>query len=64
MDAAEILALIKLFQDLAPEAVAAIRALFDKLTGLTPEQLVALTHQLNAATETAIDAELNKPPKP
>lgn len=63
--AATILALIKLLQDLAPEAAAAVRDLFDKLSGMTPEQIVALTHQINAANVANIDAELSKlPPEP
>lgn len=65
MNAAAILALIRLLQDLAPEAAAAIRDLFDKLAGMTPEQIVALTHQINAANVAIIDEELSKlPPKP
>ncbi len=60
MNAAAILALIRLIQDLTPEAAAAIRDLFDKLGGMTAEQLVALTHSINAATVTAIDAELSR----
>lgn len=60
MNAAAILALIRLIQDLTPEAAAAIRDLFDKLGGMTQEQIVALTHQINAATIAAIDAELGK----
>lgn len=62
MTPAEILALIKLFQDLTPEAAAAIRVLFDKLSGMTPDQLVALTHQINKLTEDAIDKELGNAP--
>lgn len=58
MDAAAILALIKLIQDLTPEAAAAIRDLFDKLSGMTPEQIVALTHQINQSTVAMIDKEL------
>lgn len=65
MNAAAILALIKLIQDLTPEAAAAIRDLFDKLGGMTEEQIVALTHQLNAATTAVVDAELaNLPAAP
>jgi alkylhydroperoxidase family enzyme len=62
MEAYAILALIKLLQDLTPEAAAAIRDLFDKLSGMTPEQIVALTHQINAANTANIDAELAKLP--
>ena len=66
MNAAAILALIRLIQDLTPEAAAAIKDLFDKLGGMTPEQLIALTHSINAATVSAIDAELSRqvPPTP
>lgn len=64
MNAAAILALIRLIQDLTPEAAAAIRDLFDKLGGMTAEQLVALTHSINLATVTAIDQELAKQATP
>lgn len=60
MNAAAILALIRLIQDLTPEAAAAIRDLFDKLGGMTAEQLLALTHSINAATVAAIDNELSR----
>lgn len=62
MGAAEILALIKLITDLEPAAIQAIQALVDKMSGLTAEQIAALTQTLNNTAISEIDAELGKLP--
>ena len=62
MNAAEILALIKLITDLEPAAIQAVQALVDKLKGLTPDQIAALTVQINNTAISEIDAELAKLP--
>lgn len=56
----EILLLFKAITDLAPIALQGIRALVDKMKGMTPEQIAALTKAINNKTIEEIDAELAK----
>jgi len=64
MTAAELIALIKLMEDLAPPAVDLVRGLLQKLQGATPEQIAAMANALNATAIAEIDDELGKlPPK-
>jgi hypothetical protein len=64
-NAVEILAIIKLIQDLSPTAVALVRGLLDRLQGMTPEQVAQLAHTINTQAIEEIDAELAKlPPAP
>jgi hypothetical protein len=64
MGAAEILAVIKLIQDLEPTGVALVKGLLDKMQGMSPEQIAQLTHTINSSTIEEIDAELAKQPSP
>jgi len=58
------LALLKLLSDLEPVGIEAVRALIDKINGLTPEQISQLTISINNKSIEEIDAELAKlPPK-
>lgn len=56
--AQEILLIITALQTLAPEAIALVKQLTDKLVGATAEDIAALTHSLNATTIQEINAEL------
>jgi hypothetical protein len=60
MTAEEIIALIKLGQDLTPEAISLVKALMDKLKGATPEEVAAMAHALNATAISEIDVEIGK----
>jgi hypothetical protein len=62
MSLAAFLALVKLLQDLEPTAFSLVKALIDRLKGMTPEQIATLTHTINAQTIAEIDAELAKLP--
>lgn len=62
MEAAAILALIRLITVLEPVAVSAVQALVQKMQGMTPEQIAALTVSINNSTIAEIDAELAKLP--
>jgi len=64
MTAEEIITLIKLAQDLTPEAVSLVKSLMDRLKGATPEQIAALAHALNATAISEIDTELAKQQPP
>jgi hypothetical protein len=63
---AAILALIKLLTDLTPLGISAVKALIDRMKGMTDEQIAQLTHALNATAISEIDTEIAKlpPPKP
>lgn len=57
-DATEVLAIIKLVQDLEAPAIGLVKTLLDRLKGATPDQIAAMTHALNATAVQEIDAEL------
>ena len=59
-DATEVLAVIKLIQDLETPAFGLIKTLVDRLKGATPDQIAAIAHALNATAVQEIDAELGK----
>ena len=56
-----ILGIVKLAQDLTPEAVSLIHSFADKLQGKTPGEIAAIAHAINAGTIAEIDAELGQP---
>ena len=60
-NAEEILAIIKLVQDLTPVGVGLIKSLLNRLKGQTDEQIAVIAHSINLATIAEIDAELNPP---
>ncbi len=62
MTVAEVLALIKLIEDLAPSGVGLVKSLIDRLTGVPEAQIAAIAHQINAGVIASVNAELAKLP--
>lgn len=56
------LKLFKAMLDLEPIAIQAITGLIDKMKGMTPEQIAALTKTINNTAIAEIDAEEAKLP--
>lgn len=60
---AEVLAIVKLIQDLAPTGIALVKSLLDRMTGKTDEEIAALAHSINQQTQAEIAAAESELPK-